>query len=808
MKTFKKLSLIFSVFLITFFGEIAFNFACGPEMDPFDYYPTYFHNNVQGDEYASFAYNQMVYLYNDRDFETEARVNGHEWARYLGVKKDDVIDAMYNVDSATSVLLKAFSKQTFKKFPDSLRKNQFLTKLSKHANASKYFHFAKSCEPYIAVNFDYWNVKQKDSLAMIQKGCDALDSINKVGSDSFLKLRYAFQAQRIFRYAGDFAQADSTYNQLIKNTKSNSAIKGWSLALHAGSVANNNESAYLFSRVFDNNPEKRVLAYKNYRYQQSDLNEVLKYAKNDSEKATILAVNGFGKPDYNLNTLKAVYKLNPKSLLNGALLVREVNKLEEKLIQNSEVAKDFFAVYTERCDDEINRDSIASVGLSNLKNIKTFALQLASDKKYPQPQLGILTAAYLSWMEKKDALADSYLQKLNPAKLPERLHDQYRIIDLLIKARNIKKGNDFNEDKLVPTLKWLDKKRFSENAKKPAHENYYDWGDAENRFTKTTRNFYQQILAPAYLKKGDTAKAALAMLKGDARHKSYIKRFRFKQISYQTTMFWQKRLTPRIMGQLERYRSTKGRTGMDLLLAMSSKSVDNDDFYELYGTTYLRQHRYSSALKMLNKISPRYKHPFNNDWLLNDSTYFSNPFTENINDYPKKHVGLKEAFNKKTFAKQMLRLQQLTVNDKKNAAVYYYKMANAVYQTGYFGNSWFLISYDWDTYDNNLPVKQAFEMDFKKAYTAKKWYAKARSLSKDVNFKAKCTFMMAKCAQQEIVRDNEIGYYPHDRSYKIFMNENYNNPYFKELKANYSKTPFYQVASSECSYLKDFITVK
>lgn len=808
MKTFKKLSLIFSVFLITFFGEIAFNFACGPEMDPYDYYPTYFHNNAQGDEYASFAYNQMIYLYNDRNLETEADVNGREWARYLGARKDDVIDAIYGVDSATSVLLDGFSSQSFKKFPDSLRENSFLTRLAKKVDAQRYFRFAKSCEPYVTQNIDYWEATKKDSLAMIQKGCDALDSINKVGSDSFLKLRYAFQAQRIFRYAGDIGQAESTYRQFIKNEKTASVIKGWSLALHAGSVANNNESAYLFSRVFDTNIEKRVLAYKNYKYTKSDVNEVLKFAKNNEEKATILAINGFGDPTYNLKMLEEVYKLNPKALLNGALLVREVNKLEEKVIKSDQIAKDFPTIYYERWGDVINKDSLQKVGLLDLKNIKAFALKLAYDKKYPQPELGILIAAYLSWMEKKDALADSYLQKLNPEELSERLLDQYHIIDLLIKARSIKKGSNSNEDKLVPVLKWLDKKRFSENAKKPAQEYYYDWGDAENRFTKTTRNFYQQILAPAYLKKGDTAKAALAMLKGDAKHKSYIKRFRFKQLSYQTTMFWQKQLTPRVMNELARYRSTMALAGMDSLLATGSKSIDKDDFYELYGTTYLRQHKYDSALKMFNKISPGYKYFYQTDWFLNDSTYFSNPFAESFNDYPKKHVGLKQAFNKKTFAKEMLRLKALMVNDKKNAAAYYYKMANAVYQTGYFGNSWFLISYDWETYYNNSPVKHAFEMDFKKAYTAKKWYAKAKSLSKDANFRAKCTFMLAKCAQQEILRDNEVGYYPHDRNYKIFMNANYNNPYFKELKATYSKTPFYQIASSECSYLKDFITAK
>lgn len=812
MKTFKKLSLIFSLFLITFFGEIALNFACGPEMDPYDYYPSYFHNNLPGDEYASFAYNQMVYLYNDHDSETEAEVNGTEWSKYLGVKKDDVIDAMYDIDSATSVLLCGFSNRTFKKFPDSLRKNTFLSRLTKNTAASKYFHFAKSCENYNNLGYDYWTTAKKDSAAMIQKGCDALDSINKVPNDSFLKLRYAFQAQRMFRYAGDIGQAESTYTQFVKNANTTSAVKGWSLALYAGTLSDNNEAAYLFSKVFNDNPEKRLLAYRNYRYQHSNINEVLKHAKNNSEKAVIFAINGFGHPVYNLDTLEKVYKLDPKSLLNGALLLREVNKLEEKLIRNSEIAKGFFAVYIEKYGDRINTDSIETIGISELKNIKRFALKLASEKKYPQPELGTLTAAYLSWIEKKDLEASLYLKKLNPATLPERLRDQYRIVDLLLKARNIKKGEYFNEAELIPTLKWLDKKRFAENAEKPAKEYYYDWGEAENRFTKTTRNFYQQILAPAYLKKGDTAKAALAMLKGDAKHKSFVRRFKFKYMSYQTNMFWQKRLTPAIMAKLAGYRSPIGFKGMDSLLAKGLKSVDKDDFYELYGTTYLREHKYSGALNCFSKLSPKYKYFNTDDWYGNDSTFYSNPFATTINDYPKKHIGEKAAFNKKTFAKEMVRLQRLTLSDKKNAALYYYKMANAVYQTGHFGNSWFLISYEWEAYQNDKPIRYGFDLDYKKAATAKKWYLKARSLSNDANFRAKCTFMLAKCTQKEInatYRPVYAGYRSKkDPGYKNFIHKNYNNPYFKELKAKYSNTSFYQTVSGECSYLKDFISAK
>lgn len=139
-------------------------------------------------------------------------------------------------------------------------------------------------------------------------------------------------------------------------------------------------------------------------------------------------------------------------------------------------------------------------------------------------------------------------------------------------------------------------------------------------------------------------------------------------------------------------------------------------------------------------------------------------------------------------------------------------MANAVYQTGYYGNSWFLISYDWSTYDNNNPPKYGYDIDYKKAQTAKIWYLKARALSTSANFKAKCTFMLAKCAQKQIIMNYStvsFNYYNEkDVKYQNFIKANYNNPYFKEMKLKYASTPFYATASNECSYLGDFITRK
>lgn len=385
MKTFKKLSLIFSVFLITFFGEIAVNLACGGEIDPYDYYISYFHNNIEGDEYSPFAYNQMVYLNSETDIESEPDINSREWAKYLNVKKEDVLKVMYKTDSATDVKLVNFDGN-LSQLPDSLQQNSFIQALSKRKEPLKYYQFAKSCEPLANVDFSLWDPKPRDTTTMGSKAKEAL-KLTEAEKDDFLKLRYAYQSQRMFHFAGYHSESKSTYEKYIKTSKLNSSVKGWALALYAGStrrLGNPEESAFLFSKVFASNPERRVQAYKNYYYTSSPVNGALKYAKTNNEKANIWAINGFGDADSGIESLNKVYQYEPKSQLNGTLLVREVNKLEQDLIEANDIAKIGYNYYFSDNGNPKYKDSLKNINLKHLNEIRNFAVKLATEKKYPQ----------------------------------------------------------------------------------------------------------------------------------------------------------------------------------------------------------------------------------------------------------------------------------------------------------------------------------------------------------------------------------------------------------------------------------------
>ena len=84
--------------------------------------------------------------------------------------------------------------------------------------------------------------------------------------------------------------------------------------------------------------------------------------------------------------------------------------------------------------------------------------------------------------------------------------------------------------------------------------------------------------------------------------------------------------------------------------------------------------------------------------------------------------------------------------------------------------------------------------------------------SLDKNFKAKCLFMMAKCAQKIVHKPQyeEFGnnYDEYDVADKKYFTLFKKNKYFPQFTKEFAGTPFYKEAFSRCSYLRDFVNKK
>src|ERR1700761_3884495 len=132
----KRLLIYFVSFIVFYFLNVAIDIACGPQPDPYDYFVTFFHNNVQKtNDYKPFYFNGYLYLNDSENPVSENELNAKEWAAYLNncVKAGDVEKAMYSLkDTVESRLYNKYL--VYNKLPDSLRKNTFLKALIAPSN--------------------------------------------------------------------------------------------------------------------------------------------------------------------------------------------------------------------------------------------------------------------------------------------------------------------------------------------------------------------------------------------------------------------------------------------------------------------------------------------------------------------------------------------------------------------------------------------------------------------------------------------------------------------------------------------------
>ena len=806
---FRKLLIYFVSCIALFFVGIAINIACGPEADPYDYYISFFHNDLaEKDEYAQFSFTGLTFLYDEQEPESEAKINSAEWARYLGgpVKATDVEQAMYGLEGHQDTLLELGYLAGRSALPVQLKSNTFLAALGQkqHKQALEYYRFAKRAEPYATV-VDAWDPEPRDTARLAQLGEEAELHANAL-ADEFLKLRYHYQAQRLLRYAGEKAAAIEVYNNQIRNSKQLSHVKGWALALQAGIEPDSVRSAYLFSLVFRDYKERRIQAYRNFRYTHAKTEDVLKLANNNQERATIYAMEGLGDPTLNLQYLKKIYGWDPESSLIATLLSREINKLEEVFLdpkirkQLGRVKSPVFSyIYY---DEGTTGDSLRHAALEHMKDLKTVCEKIFKERKHPDYAMGKLAAAYLSWMANDTETGLSDLAELEPLKLRIKLDEQKQMINLLLRAQNIQELNEINEQVLLPSLKWLDEKVAAEATSKLIPKSN-SWSAYGNRpFATSARNFYQTILAPAYLEQGMISKAAAAVTKGEIRGigQTYPDEV--------TRDFWQNNLEPASVSRLLAWKNNPPKNAYLNRLTENLELHSKEDLYELLGTTYLRKHEYKKAMTAFKQVSKRKLDSWASQALW-DSKRGSNPFISRLADYPRVWITPKlRAYNKLEFAEAMYALQ-LRMKAAPGNADNYFKFATALYNTGIHGNSWYYISYGRAAEDAGRERMYYYDDDYVQSVPAETYFLKARAASKDPEFKAKCTFMAAKCAQKQVpwpvVDYRNFDSDKYDQAQQQYAKQLRENKYFSDLKGQYGRTRFFQQAIHACSYLRDFL---
>ena len=235
---------------------------------------------------------------------------------------------------------------------------------------------------------------------------------------------------------------------------------------------------------------------------------------------------------------------------------------------------------------------------------------------------------------------------------------------------------------------------------------------------------------------------------------------------------------------------------------LSHNSVTKKEVVDFAGTSYLREFDYAKAIDWFKRSADK-------------KAIGKNPFIDLLYDQEEQlPVEKKFSTTKLAFALEMQKLEQ-AAKQPATAAKSYYKLALGLYNMSYYGHTWELVQYYRSGSDGYYIPDNAtgFQKEYYGVYKAHDYFEKALNASTDKNFKARCLFMMAKCAQKlehqpQYTEFSSGNWDKYDEAQKAYLPKFMNNKYFPQFVKEYGSTACYKEAFNSCSYLRDFVKRK
>lgn len=319
--------------------------------------PAISHRNELSTFYFTTEYFNYEYQLNDR----AAEQNLKEWGAYFKNKysKECLTTLIYSLD--------AFCVYNANCVADSLVQCPKLKKeFTQNSPATVYLKYMHKCLNFLYSSGDPWKendfISDFDAYArLITEGEKLLETF---ANDDFLRKRVAYNLLRLYYYRGDKKCVHETYHFQFSPAVQKSMIDGSAYFYYSGYVsAGGAEYDYIMSRVFDVSVEKKKRSLE--LFSRQDINQTLKLAKTQHEKAVIWGMWLLQHPGHGLTTLNRIYKQDPNYEDFDILLSREINKLEDwllapKVLQvapaTDYLREDYKGNYDER--DEYNHNRI------------------------------------------------------------------------------------------------------------------------------------------------------------------------------------------------------------------------------------------------------------------------------------------------------------------------------------------------------------------------------------------------------------------------------------------------------------------
>ncbi len=364
----------------------------------------------------------------------------------------------------------------------------------------------------------------------------------------------------------------------------------------------------------------------------------------------------------------------------------------------------------------------SSINEERVQELLKLCKQVVREKKTQNLAMWQYTAAFLIDYVGYPEIASEYLKKAYKMPGNQIIKESIQVFQLYLDAVNNTFSAD-DEKRILSGLKWLDKKMEQTIRKgEPVSTYKIFWGTKEY-FTDMMQRITVSILAPAYIKQGNVARAAaLADIAKERYLQLHQQVYFYEPDSYKelTQDINQLRLSTTIENPID-YKSNS----FILLDTVSAQDVKNyhtllfstslsdfdrflvercykdpDFINDLVGTKFIREGKYEEAIPYLTQVSKQYQKRLNvtKNLDLIDSIGYSqlDPFNEPW----LKRVKIKsnQEYYKLEFAREMYELEQ-TIQQECNPeqkAMALYKYATGMYNSVSF--CWNLSAYKYGSY--------------------------------------------------------------------------------------------------------------
>ncbi|MEO6303463.1 MAG: hypothetical protein ABIP51_09825 [Bacteroidia bacterium] len=371
------------------------------------------------------------------------------------------------------------------------------------------------------------------------------------------------------------------------------------------------------------------------------------------------------------------------------------------------------------------------------KSLVTFLNETSGTNSTNNPVIWHLSAAYVNYLKRDFATGDKQLKLAEKySKTTNLIKSQYHLISLVGKVSRITDLTPKVEAELLTDLKVMFKDKADESFRASA-----------------AQQWIRNTLAKLAIQKNEHDKAELIA--------NGIESTRFEKIEDLKSMI--------------AYCDKEPKSEFEKLFTEVS-SLSKFEYIELLAIRYAHKDQLEDALRAYRSI------PKHNVVLL------GNPFTIRIKDcHDCDHEAKqKTKYTSISFVEKLIEMKGIATTKPTEAAQNYFLIANGFYNMTYYGNARYFSVNRVSGWSYTSPLSCALAL---------KYYLLAKENSTDQEFKTKCTFMAAKCEQNEFFNNKPANYKGDFKS----------GTYFAQIKKEYAATKYYQEIIKECGYYRTYI---